>query len=101
MIEIKTTDQAEPPAREPIFSIDGTTYTIPVEVPASTGLEAMERTRQEGEAQATAWIMEELLGKDGWKALRSCREVTKPQLRAIMKICRERVFGGMEEEGKG
>lgn len=101
MIEIVTTQPTPESGREPLFSIDGTAYTIPMEVPASLALEAMEITRQRGEASATAWVMEQLLGAEGWKALRTCPQVRKADMRVLMRICRERVFGGMEEEGKG
>jgi hypothetical protein len=100
MISISTTQHVNE-EREPLFSIDGTEYTIPVEVPPAMGLEAMEKTRTEGEAPATAWIMRELLGVEGWKALRECKQVNRAQMAAIMQVCRDRVFGGMEEEGKG
>lgn len=101
MITITTTETVQEAPREPLFSIDGTEYTIPVEVPGSMALRAMEMTRTAGEAPTTAWIMEQLLGKEGWKALRACDQVTKPQMKAIMAVCREKVFGDMEEEGKG
>lgn len=103
MIEIKTSQTAFPEdqPREVLFRIDDVPYTIPVEVPATFSLQAAEYTRQHGEAAVTAWILEKLLGEEGWRALRTCDAVTKSQLRAIMKICNDRVFGGMEEEGKG
>lgn len=100
MISISTT-QTVNEAREPLFSIDGTEYTIPVEVPPATSLEAIERVRTEGEAAATAWIMLELLGPEGWKALRECKQINRAQLSAIMEVCRTKAYGGMEEEGKG
>lgn len=100
MISISTT-QTVSEEREALFAIDGEEYTIPVEVPPAMGLEAMERTRTEGEAGATAWIMRELLGDAGWKALRACKQINKSQMSAILSICRDRVFGGMEDEGKG
>jgi hypothetical protein len=100
MISISTT-QSVNADREPLFSIDGTEYTIPVEVPPAVTLQAIERVRTEGEAAATAWIMNELLGADGWKALRECVQVNKAQLSAIMEVCRAKAYGAMEEEGKG
>ena len=87
--------------REPIFSIDGTEYTIPREVPGSLALQAMERTRTNGEVSATAWLMEEMLGADGYRALRECPTVRRDEVQAITRIIRDRVFGDLEEEGKG
>lgn len=101
MIRIDTAAAPISEEREPIFSIDNREYTIPVEVPGSLALAAMEEVRQKGEIAASAWCMETLLGTQGYKALLSCQEVTKAQVLAIQEICRERVFGAVEEEGKG
>lgn len=101
MIKITTMQESAPEAREPLFSIDDTEYTVPTEVRATMALEAMERTRTEGEPAATAWIMRELLGEEGWRVLRTSRAVSRSDLRTIMEICRQKVFGVLEEEGKG
>lgn len=90
--------------REPLFSIDDQEYTIPVEgaVPPALGLAALERARAEGVVVAEAWAMEMLIGAAGWRALRSCVDITQEQMRAIMRIIRERALGPVEqEEGKG
>lgn len=101
IIKITTSTDSAPEPREPLFSIDDTEYTVPVEVRATMALEAMERTRTQGEPAATAWLMAELLGEEGWRALRTSRAVSKADLRTIMEICRQKVFGVLEEEGKG
>jgi hypothetical protein len=100
MIEIVTTTPVNED-REALFSIDGTTYTIPVEVPGNLALQAIERTRYESETAVTAWIMEQVLGRDAYRALLDCPHVKPSQLKAITMICREKVMGDLEEEGKG
>jgi hypothetical protein len=100
MITISSTPKADA-GREPIFSIDGTEYTIPREVPASVGLEAIERTAQEGEAAGSRWLMIKLLGQEGYDALRTCQGLEKSDLAAVQRIIREKVFGPEEGEGKG
>lgn len=87
--------------REPIFSIDGTEYTIPKVVGGELALEAMDRARREPDAAVTAWCVETLLGKEGWRALRNVKGLDPKIVAGIMEICRERVFGPMEAEGKG
>ena len=100
MISISTTQKLDE-TREALFSIDGEEYTIPVHVPPVWGLQATEVTRQQGEIAATAWIMEKLLGAKGWRVLRECEYSQAAQLSAIVETCRTKVFGAMEEEGKG
>lgn len=87
--------------REPLFSIDGREYTIPKEVPGNLALQAIERMRVEHELAVVAWIMEQLLGKEGYRALLDCKAVTRKQLAQITEICRLKVMGDVEEEGKG
>ena len=48
--------------RIPLFSIDGTEYTMPAEAPGYIGLEAVEIWATQGEASGTRWLMIELLG---------------------------------------
>ena len=94
---------AEAP-REPLFSIDGTEYTIPIEdaVPPALGLEGLEVARTHGQAYAEAWLGEMMLGAAGWRALRTCPDITMSQMQAILRIMRERAMGALEsEEGKG
>lgn len=100
MIQIKS-DRTFSQERQELFSIDGVSYTIPKEVPASLGLEAIDRTAREGEVRANRWLMIQLMGQEAYDALRTCPGVGKEDLLAIQAVCRELVFGDQEEEGKG
>lgn len=101
MYVIDTKTPAVEEEREPIFSIDGREYTIPKVVGGELGLEAMNRARFEPDAAVTAWCVEVLIGKEGWKALREVKGLDPAIVRGIMEVCRERVFGPLEAEGKG
>ena len=90
--------------REPFFSIDDQEYTIIVEgeVPPALGLAALDRARREGVAMAEVWAMEQLVGAAAWRALRDCPDIDAEQMRAIMRIIRDRALGPVElDEGKG
>lgn len=87
--------------RKPLFYIDDREYTIPVDVPAWYGLEAMEKTATMSEVEGTRWLMIQMLGQEGWDALRACKTITKPEMAAMQMVVRELVFGEQEEEGKG
>ena len=95
------TDGHDPEAwrkdREPIFSIDGIEYTMPREVPGHIALEGMEIYRKGGDGAATPWIMEQLLGNDGYRALRDCPSLTKANLLAIIEVLRRKIFGDPED----
>lgn len=99
MIKINTTPL--PDDREEIFSIDDVPYTAPREVPKSVTLKALRKVREEGEAAATSWIMDEVLGKDAVRALENCKTLREEDLGAVIAVVRGKVFGFMEEEGKG
>lgn len=108
MIEIKTAERAASvdkweSEREPLFSIDDATYTVPVEVPPYIALQAMERTRMEGEVAASAWLLERLIGGDAYRALITCKYIQRTDILAIQEVVRKKVFGALEdsEEGKG
>lgn len=90
-----------PEEKEHLFSIDGVDYFIPKEFPGSLTMEAMARAREIGDVPATVWLMEEVLGVPAVKALRACRTVRREEIQAIQDIIRTRVFGPVEQEGKG
>ena len=79
--------------RIPLFSIDGTEYTMPAEVAGSVSMEATELWATQGEASATRWLMLELLGEDGWVALRGCKTITKAQMRQVVQILVQHAMG--------
>lgn len=99
MINIDTSQKISTD-REPLFSIDGVEYTMPREVSASLTLEAMERFETLGEIRATRWLMVELLGQEGYDALRRCKEVTVRQFLQIQEVLRDRALGTQEGSGK-
>lgn len=94
-----TSGPAEDLERIPIFSVDGTEYTIPADVPAYVSLEAQELLATQGMVVAERWLMVELLGQDGWDALRSCKTLTRAQYRKLAASIVEHAMGPDEDEG--
>lgn len=87
--------------REPLFYIDDREYTIPVEPPASialTALDIMASGAPDAAARAERYVMTEMLGEDGWQALRSCKTLTLRDYRRLAQVCSEKVMGQLEEE---
>lgn len=83
------------------FTVDGLDVYLPREIPGSVAMDALALASELGEAQATAKIMERVLGPAAIRALRTCKTLRKEELIAIQEIIRKRVFGPAEEEGKG
>ncbi len=101
MFKIDTNAIHPSDAREALFEIDGTEYTIPKSVGAEIGLIATRKAAEEGELAATMYCVAETIGLDAYDALCKVKGLPKSTVAAILAVCRERVFGGMEEEGKG
>lgn len=106
MSEVIKIGHADPDAwkqdREPLFSIEDKSgevreYTIPREVPGSFTLRAMEVYRSGGDGAATPFILEEMLGEDGYAALLAAPGLTKTNLAAVTKVIRDKVLGDPED----
>lgn len=108
-----TSEPAGEEEREPLFYIDDAEYTIPVVPVATTGLQAthlLAETRAEliatGMAPLTAanlamgvaqdYVLREMLGEEGYAALRACKTITGPQLQRLVEVCSEKAMGAME-----
>lgn len=95
LVEIVTTDV---PVAElvPLFSIDGRTYSIPGEVPASMALRMLDAMRRQGMEAAMSEALEELLGAEAYQALLQCRALTVDHLERIMAVVQTHVLGNLE-----
>lgn len=94
----------EPEEREPLFFIDDHEYTIPVNPPASIALEALHimaagKGSVAASIEAEDYIMTEMLGEDGWAALRGCKTVKKHEMRHLIQVISERANSAMEDDG--
>lgn len=99
MIEIKT-NPAAVDEREPFFSLDGVEYTIPKMIGGEIAIEALHRFRTEPELAVVAWMMETVIGKDAWSALRTAKGLDPKDLAAVIEAVREKTMGVLEEQGK-
>jgi len=88
------------------YDDDGIARTVPVAPPASIGMAALDIMGSGGDdpltgARAAAasdrLVLVEMLGEDGYKALRDSKKITGPELRKIMRICSELAFGALED----
>lgn len=82
-----------------LFTLDGEKYFIPRRVQFNVTLRAMEMFRTQGEVAAGAYILEALLGEDGYQALINYDELERDQFERITEIA-QRIVLGDREKGK-
>lgn len=74
--------------RVDIFEIDGKVYSMPKIVRAEIGLNYLRILRARGVDEATAYLMEETLGKEALTALSNVKGLTEKQFEAVQKSIR-------------
>ncbi|WP_336156639.1 hypothetical protein [Amycolatopsis sp. VC5-11] len=78
--------------REPLFTIGGTTYTIPKQVPPSWSVKAFTIAVTKGESAAIEYAAEKLLTPEAWEALQECETVTPAAWKTIFKALMDRIL---------
>lgn len=91
-----TTKSTEEVETIELFSIDGTSYTIPNKARVNVGLRYMKIMRDEGGSAADAWLLEALLGKEAFEALMDYDDLTPDVLEQIVEAAAKVVLGEME-----
>jgi hypothetical protein len=83
-------DEPEEPKHDTLFRLGGKEYPVLLNPPASLMIDYFYRVREDGPNLAFLWVLEEMLGKDGCRALREDPRVTRDGYRqvadAIMRI---------------
>lgn len=79
-----------------LFSLDGVSYTIPNKARVNVGLRYMKIMRDESAQAADAWLLEELVGKDGFEALMNYDDLTPEILEQIVQGAAKVVLGELE-----
>jgi hypothetical protein len=91
-----------PPAdqRVPAFSINGEVYTILTRPKTNAGLKYIHLARTRGDAVAVDFMLETLLGRDGYQALMDFDDLTEDNLKDVMEAA-SRIMLGTVEGPKG
>jgi hypothetical protein len=99
---VRLTPAGEPEAerRVPVFSIvrDGeeTVYTVLGNPRYRVSMEYVHRVRTEGVGMALDWLLGEMLGEDGYAALRSWDELTEEDTGRVIAVCTGLALGRLE-----
>lgn len=81
---------------EPLFELDDEIYQIPKKPSAGMALGYLERQTEQGPDAAIHWMMTEMLGEEGYGALRDHPSLDREVLDKIISKVEKKVLGGME-----
>jgi hypothetical protein len=85
--------------REPLFSLAGKVYDIPVRVPVADTLAYADIWMERGITWALIWAMKRTIGEDGYRLLTQHRSLTSDQIAEITAIVRSK-FDGSDPKGR-
>lgn len=78
-----------------VFTYAGTTYTVPANPDATFALKYLRFARERGEDAAAAYLLERMLGDDGYEALSAVPDLDEASLLTIFNVCLELALGAM------
>ena len=82
--------------RVPAFSINGTTYSILTRPKTNTGLKYIHLARTKGTEIAIDYMLETLLGKEGYEALIDFDDLTEDDLKSVIDAASKIMAGAVE-----
>ncbi|QEQ93599.1 tail assembly chaperone [Streptomyces phage Zuko] len=80
---------------EPVFELDGDLYQIPAKPSAGLALGYLEKQSTLGADAAVYWMMVEMLGAEGFEALRDHPDLEREQMDAIISHIEKKVLGAV------
>lgn len=82
--------------RVPAFSINGTVYTIATRPKTNAGLKYIHLARTRGQEIAVDFMLETLLGKEGYQALMDFDDLTEQNLTEVIEAASKIMLGAVE-----
>lgn len=79
-----------------LFEVDGVMYQVPRKPSAGVSLQYLDVIEQYGEAAANMFILREMLGPDGYKALSGCKTLGAEHLEWLVQTIQGLVMGTVE-----
>ena len=89
-------DEAEKPRHEVLFRLDGKEYEAVANPSASLMLRYLDRLRKWGPNPAISWLLEEMVGAEGYEALLTSPKVTQKDFAAVTRAAVRIVMGDGE-----
>ena len=79
-----------------LFEIDGTMHRVPRKPSASIGLRYLDAAETLGPQAANLYVLRDMLGEDGYRALSTCKTLTDEQLAWVVETIQGLVLGTIE-----
>jgi hypothetical protein len=95
-LEITTTPR-KAGRRVVIFYVDGKPYSVPESPPANVSLNYANEVRRWGPLVASTYLLEVMLGSEGYDVLRSQMDLTDEQLAQVMEKVQAQLAKGPKE----
>jgi hypothetical protein len=92
----RLTTRTEPAERVPLFYIDDVEYSVTRSPGVNIGLKYLHLQRTQGEQNAIAFLLEKLLGSEGFLALLEYDDLTAEQFQEICRIASDLTVGALE-----
>lgn len=86
---------------EPVFELDGDLYQIPKKPSAGIALGYLEKQSTLGADAAVYWMMVEMLGEEGYAALRDHPDLEREQMDTIIGHIEKKVLGAVPGKSRG
>lgn len=93
---LRLTTRSTPEERVPLFYIDDREYTIPKRPRMNVALQFMHLARERNDSAAMDYLLEKLLGEEGYKALRDYDDLTSEQFQQITDVATRLTLGALE-----
>lgn len=100
IVSLRSAVNPDPEQRVPAFSINGAVYTIGTKPKTNTGLKYVHLSRTRGPEIAIDFMLETLLGKEGYEALMDFDDLTEADLTAVIEAA-SKIMAGSIEDPKG
>lgn len=92
----RLTSSSEPARRVALFYINDTEYTVTTRPGVNVGLKYLHLNRTQGEAIAFDYLLEKLLGAEGYQALMDYDDLTQEQFQQICEVAAKLTLGALE-----
>ena len=87
-------------ARVPLFTVGGTTYTMPAKPGAGEAIRLLRDIRRHGNAMAAEILLSRLVGDDGVEALLASKGFDADRWNKVTGAATTHVFGSLEQGPK-
>lgn len=94
---IRIGDEPEEPVYDTLFRLGGTSYKVLTNPPVALMMSYFDRARKESNNRAFSWLLEQMLGEDGYTVLRDDPRVSRENFQQIVDAVMRIVLGNDDE----